>query len=86
MVRMPMTKEFNEEEAKLIPINKLDEELKAITSRYPVFAGTLNYHLLFVDHPEYFFDPDHLNIKGADLFTAQLARDLDEYDSAGFPE
>jgi hypothetical protein len=86
MVRMPMTKEFNEEEAKLVPADKLIAEVNAITSRYPVFAGSLDYHLLFVRHPEYFFDPDHLNIMGADLFTTQLARDLDEYDSAGFPE
>jgi hypothetical protein len=86
MVRMPMTKEFNEEEAKLVPIDKLDKDLEAITSKYPVFKGTYDYHLLFIDHPEYFFDPDHLNIKGSDLFTTQLAKDLKEIDSGGFPE
>jgi hypothetical protein len=86
MVRMPMTKEFNEEEAKLVPADKLYAEVGAITSRYPVFKGTFDYHLMFEDHPDYFFDPDHLNIKGSDLFTEQLAKDLEELDSGGFPE
>ncbi len=39
MVRMPMTKEFNEEEGKLVPAEKLLKEVNSITSRYPVFAG-----------------------------------------------
>jgi hypothetical protein len=86
MVRMPMSEEFNEEEAKLVPADKLYTEVEAITSRYPVFEGTYDYHLLFVDHPEYFFDPDHLNIQGSDLFTTQLAKDLKELDSRVFPE
>jgi hypothetical protein len=33
---------------------------------------------MFFDHPEYFFDPDHLNVKGSDLFTERLAADLTE--------
>jgi len=86
MVRMPMSKEFNEEEAKIVPVNKLFAEVETITSRYPVFEGTLDYHLWFIDHPEYFFDPDHLNIKGTDLFTTELVKDLKEMESRGFPE
>jgi len=86
MVRMPMSKEFNEEEAKLVPADKLYTEVETITSRYPVFEGIFDYHLMFVDHPDYFFDPDHLNIKGSDLFTTQLAKDLKELESRGFPE
>jgi hypothetical protein len=54
--------------------------------RYPVFERNFDYHLLFADHPEYFFDPDHLNIQGSDLFTTQLANDLKKLESGGFPE
>jgi hypothetical protein len=86
MVRMPMTKEFNEEEGKLVPAEKLISEVQAITSKYSVFAGSLDYHLLFTEHPEYFFDPDHLNVEGSDLFTTQLAKDLDKLTSGSLPE
>jgi hypothetical protein len=86
MVRMPMTKEFNIEEGKLVPEQKLLSEVQAITSKYPNFVRALDYHDLFEDHPDYFFDPDHLNIKGADLFTTRLAEDLKKLDSGGFPE
>ena len=78
MVRMPMTKEFNIEEGKLVPEEKLFAEVQAITKNYPNFVRALDYHDLFEDHPEYFFDPDHLNIKGADLFSERLAADLAE--------
>jgi hypothetical protein len=77
LVRVPMTKEYYEEETKIIPVDKLWDEVKSITSRYPVYQGTFDYHDLFYDHPDYFFDPDHLNVKGADLFTAQFAKDLE---------
>lgn len=86
MIRIPMSKVFNEEEAKLVPADKLYAEVETIAFRYPVFEGTLDYHNMFNDHPDYFFDPDHLNIKGSDLFTAQLAKDLKELESSGFPE
>jgi hypothetical protein len=76
MVRMPMTREFNIEEGKLVPEQKLLSEVQAITSKYPNFVEALDYHDLFENHPEYFFDPDHLNIQGADLFSERLAKDL----------
>lgn len=76
MVRYPMTREFHMEEMKIVPAARLFAEIDAIASRYSVFSGLYDYHALFFDHPEYFFDPDHLNIKGSDLLTRQLAEDL----------
>jgi len=78
LLRIPMSKEFNEEEAKIVPVDKLYREVEEIASRYPVYQEILDYHDLFEDHPEYFFDPDHLNIRGSDLFTTRLADDLRE--------
>lgn len=81
MVRYPMTREFNEEEMKIVPTDKLFSEVNAIASHYSVFRGLFDYHGLFFDHPEYFFDPDHLNIKGSDLFTRQFAEDMKKLES-----
>lgn len=76
LVRYPLTKEFNTEERKIVPAGKLISEIEAIASNYSVYRGTLDYHDIFFDHPEYFFDPDHLNVKGSDLFTERLVKDL----------
>ncbi|HNS16583.1 MAG TPA: hypothetical protein PKH94_06135 [Bacteroidales bacterium] len=86
MVRIPMSKEFYEEESKIVPVDELYGAVEEIACRYPVYEGMMDYHDLFFDHPEYFFDPDHLNIKGADLFTQRLVKDLGEVPSAVFSE
>jgi hypothetical protein len=86
LVRIPMTREFNEEEAKLVPVDSIYARVDSIASKYQVYQGLLDYHEIFSNYPEFFYDPDHLNVKGSDLFTEQLAKDLETYRSAGFPE
>ncbi|HOX78331.1 MAG TPA: hypothetical protein PLW31_09835 [Bacteroidales bacterium] len=76
LIRFPEAKEFYEEQERLVPVGKLYEEVTAIAEKYMVFNGILDYHDMFFEHPEYFFDPDHLNVKGSDLFTEKLAEDL----------
>jgi len=76
LVRFPEAKELYEEEAAIVPVDKLYGEIGGTASKFDVFRGILDYHDLFFDHPEYFFDPDHMNVKGADLFTTRLAEDL----------
>lgn len=76
LIRYPIAKEFDEEERKIVPADKLYAEVDSIAAQYPCFTGTLDYHDLYFDHPEYFFDPDHLNVKGSDLLTEKLAQDL----------
>lgn len=76
LIRYPVSQEFYTEETRIVPAWKLYPEVERIASGYTSYLGTLDYHNLFFDHPEYFFDPDHLNIKGSDLFTLKLADDL----------
>ncbi len=76
LVRFPEAKEFYEEECRIVPVNKLYAEVQAIASEFPVYSGILSYQEMFFDHPEYFFDPDHLNVEGSDLFSTRLAFDL----------
>jgi len=76
LIRIPMSKEFYNEEIKIVNADRLYHEVDSIASRYPVYLRTYDYHDLYFDHPEYFFDPDHLNVKGSDLFTTRLAEDL----------
>lgn len=76
MVRYPMTKEYSTEERKIVPAEKLFREIEEIATLYSVYQGTFDYHDLYFDHPEYFFDPDHLNVKGSNLLTERLDDDL----------
>lgn len=81
LIKYPMTKEFNEAEATMVPIDKLYTEIETTASLYDVYLGMFDYHALYEDNPDYFFDPDHLNIKGSDLLTQKLVEDL-EYHQA----
>lgn len=86
LIRYPVSQEFYTEETGMVPADKLYPEVEAIASRYNSYQGMLDYHSLFFDHPEYFFDPDHLNVKGSDLLTLQLAKDLKNAASLSFAE
>jgi len=41
-------------------------------------VSLMDYHELYYDHPEYFYDSNHLNIRGADLFSEYLANNFQE--------
>lgn len=86
LIRYPVSQEFYAEETKIVPAGLLYSEVEGIASGYASYMGILEYHSLFFDHPEYFFDPDHLNVKGSDLFTRQLAIDLKQRKSGSFTE
>lgn len=49
---------------------------QAILDKYPNTCHPLNYQNLFHKQPAYFFNSDHLNPEGANLFTQRLAADL----------
>jgi hypothetical protein len=76
LIRYPLSKEFSFEERRIIPADILTNEVEKIAHKYSVYCGTLDYHDIFFDHPEYFFDPDHLNVRGSDLFSEKFVKDL----------
>jgi hypothetical protein len=76
LLRSPVTAPYWQEVNKLIPVDSLQQKVGNIYKRYPNVAKVLDYHDLYFDHPEYFYDADHLNPKGAELFTKQLKKDL----------
>ena len=77
LIRYPLTKEFNEEERKIVPADKLYTEIDRMAESCHTYWGTLDYHDIFFNNPEYFFDPDHLNVKGSDLLTEMLMKDIE---------
>ncbi|HLO89757.1 MAG: hypothetical protein ACM3ME_09285 [Chloroflexota bacterium] len=81
LIRYPVSKEFDDEERKIVPVDKLYTEVDSIAAKYSCYAGTLDYHNIYFDNPNYFFDPDHLNVQGSDLLTERLAEDLQAIES-----
>jgi hypothetical protein len=76
LIRIPVTREYFAEASKLIPVEKLYGEVSQIIKNYPNVTRVLDYHDLYFDRPDYFFDPDHLNPKGSDSLSSVLKREL----------
>ncbi len=77
LIRIPVTREYFEESSNIVPVDELYEQVQVICTSYQNVTHFLDYHDLYFDHPEYFFDPDHLNPRGSDLFTERLKLDLE---------
>lgn len=77
LIKYPLTKEYSKEERMIVPATEIEKGIEQIASKYTVYKGTLDYHNIFFEHPEYFFDPDHLNVKGSDLLTHRIKQDLE---------
>ncbi len=76
LLRAPVTKEYFQDVSSRIPVEEIYERIEKIYARYPNVIKVLDYHDLYFDHPEYFFDGDHLNPKGAEEFTKELRKEL----------
>ena len=76
LIRIPVTKEYYEEVSGLVPVDLLYKEVEESYAPFPNVSMVLDWHDLYFDHPEYFFDPDHLNPEGSDLFTTKLRETL----------
>jgi hypothetical protein len=56
----------------------LDRVEQVISQREDRFISILDYRDLFIDHPQYFCNTDHLSPVGAKIFTQVLKRDIED--------
>jgi len=78
-VRYPVSKEYQmalseHKKQRNSYYEDLTKKIDGALGSYPYI--TLDYYDLLSDHPEYFFDPDHLNLSGATILSKKLASDL----------
>lgn len=76
-IKYPITKEFDEITQKNVPAEKYYSTVfsyinKMVGEDYAV----LDYHDLFFDRSELFYDSNHLNYIGAEVFSKKVADDL----------
>lgn len=80
LLRAPLTKAYWEDVNTIIPVDSLYAKVESIYRQYPNVTNVLDYHNIFFNHPEYFFDADHINPKGTEIFTKRLKKDLKKED------
>jgi len=73
VIRYPFSKEYGYY-AKKYPLNEVNA---VFASKKSHFLAVLNYEDIFFEEPQYFFNDDHLNEKGAKIFTVILKADIE---------
>ena len=72
LVRLPVTEEYQTEAAKLNPPGPFYRKIDSIVWQYPVVLHEYDFQSYLSGHPEYFRNPDHINNRGAPVFSAML--------------
>jgi len=78
LLNMPVSKEYYIASYEVADIEQLDKEADSILDDYKDIIIILDYEKVFFDHPEYFYNPDHLNPKGADSVSRLIKEDLEK--------
>lgn len=73
LIRFPLTRIYWENVFRFIPIDKWEAKTREILADFPEVI-VWDYHDVFFDHEEYFTDPNHLNVTGAEIFS-KMVRD-----------
>jgi hypothetical protein len=77
LVKMPVSKQHHEKISKVVDMENYHQKINQILAdKKDVYV--LDYQTLFFEHDNYFNNPDHLNARGADKFSAQLKTDLEK--------
>jgi hypothetical protein len=72
IIRLPATNAYLNEVKKYINLDSLNLKVEKIIRKYPNYKGMLDYQFQFKDHPDYFYNPDHLNYHGAKALSELL--------------
>ena len=75
-IRYPVTDIYYREADKMIMIDQYYSEISQIIKRTGYSFTILDYHDVYWDKPQYFYDQDHLNANGSIEFTKLLIKDL----------
>ena len=76
LVYYPITEGYFEGASLYVPVEDHIANVQDLLEEDPSVV-LLDYHDLYFHHLEYFSDPDHLNIWGAEIFTEQVIEDLE---------
>ncbi|MCD4680721.1 MAG: hypothetical protein K8S00_10075 [Bacteroidales bacterium] len=80
LLSMPVSEEYYIASQEVVNVDQLNNEVDSLVGQYKDMAIQLNYETVFFDHPEYFYNPDHLNPKGADSVSKMIKEDLEYLD------
>lgn len=78
LLSMPVSNEYYNATFEVANVEHLNNEVDSVVGLYKDMAIQLNYEKVFFDHPEYFYNPDHLNPMGADSVSRLIKKDLEQ--------
>ncbi len=78
LLSMPVSNEYYNATFEVANVDQLNTEVDSLVRLYKDIAIQLNYEKVFFDHPEYFYNPDHLNPLGADSVSRLIKQDLEK--------
>jgi len=76
LVRFPVPDMYYLGAKEFMDVDAYYSELNLLLTNNGYDLPILDYHDVFIQHMEYFYDSDHLNTTGTDLFTTTLYEDL----------
>lgn len=77
LVRYPVSRQYYTMAGKMVDIPAYDRQIEQLIEGNGISVTVLDYHDLFWEDARYFTNPDHLNTKGAEVFTRILKTDLE---------
>lgn len=77
LIKYPVTREYYVEAARLAPVEEINNNIDDIVDRHPEVL-LLDYQDAYLDNAHLFYNPDHLNTRGATRFSEDLKSRLDE--------
>ncbi len=81
LMKMPLSKEYIKACKAIFPVDDYYKQIAEIAAQNKVVKYTFDYQDFFIDEPQYFRNPDHMNLHGAEIFSTQLANDLSEIET-----
>jgi hypothetical protein len=78
LIRLPVTREFWTEAERLNPSGPYYRKISDIVKLYPVVVYQYDFRKYFFGNPGYFRNPDHMNNKGAPVFSAMLNKEFND--------
>ena len=76
LVRIPLSEAYFRNIKKLVPVNDLYQKVDSLTKSYPNVHEIWKFQKAYFGHPDYFSNPDHMNVKGAKRFSIALYKEI----------
>ncbi|GAB4282467.1 MAG: hypothetical protein Kow0068_07090 [Marinilabiliales bacterium] len=76
VIKMPLSMEYLNGVKRLINIDNYYNDVLQMLNNHPSYVGIFDFQEIFLEHPEYFHNPDHLNDTGAKILSGYIKEEI----------